>query len=872
MSVVGCDVGNLSCFIAVARQGGIETVANEYSDRNTPSIVSLTSKEREIGSAAKSQIISNFKNTITNFKRLIGRPFNDPFVQNEIPNLPYKVVEMPSGGVGFQVMYGGEQTVFSVEQIYAMLLTKLKVIAETNLKKPVNDVVISVPSFYSDTERRALFAASKVAGLHCLRLFNDTTAVGLAYGIYKQDLPAPEEKPRNVIFVDVGHSAMQVSAVAFNKGKLKVLGVSFDPYLGGRNFDRKMAEHFAVDFKQRYKVDVTTNKRAGIRLLTECEKLKKTLSSNSGKMTLNIECFMEDKDVSGSMTRAMFEEICADLLERVDKPLKRLVEETKLKKEDIYSVEIVGGSTRIPAVKAIITQVFGMEPSTTMNADEAVARGCALQCAMLSPTFKVRDFTVIECCPYSVSLLWKAPLEEEGNMDIFPKHHQAPFSKMLTFYRKEPFALQAKYSNPSEVAFPCPDIGSFTINNVVPTKEGEAAKVKVKVRINIHGVFSVTQASIVEKLPEAPVQVNGNNDVSMETEAEANVKPESQNGAKPQNEGQTPMDTQQNETNTEEMNSETTNQETNAEQKEQSDSVPENNGQDDGKNAENGDAKDSKKKTEKPVEKKKKTKSTDLPILHSLFMEISDTDINDMFEKEGKMIMHDKQEMEKADARNSVEEYVYDMRSKVYERFEKYISEEDRTVFVNTLQQTEDWLYEEGENEQKNVYCTKLAELKKMGDPVVRRYTEDNARPDAFNQLGAALQRISKFLNHYKEKDEKVAHIEEKEVAKVEASYTTTAQWFNEMQQKQAALPKYTDPAVTVSEIRAKLKLAESTCNSIMNTPKPKPKETPPPVQEEAKEGEKAAETPAEGTSVDETTKAEPTESAQPAKEDMDLD
>ncbi|XP_078494412.1 heat shock 70 kDa protein 4 isoform X1 [Ciona intestinalis] len=831
MSVIGYDVGNLSCYIAVARQGGIETIANEFSDRNTPSIVSLTSKERSIGTSAKTQIISNYKNTISNFKRLIGRPFDDPFVQKQINSLPYLLVKTSTGGVGVQVMYGGEQTEFSMEQIYGMLLTKLRTITEDNLKKPVQDCVLSVPSFYSDVQRRSLLAASRVASLNCLRLFNDTTAVALAYGIYKQDLPAPEEKSRIVIFVDIGHSSMQVAAVAFNKGKLKVLATTFDPYLGGRDFDLVLSKYFADIFKEKYKIDVQKNKRAELRLMMECEKLKKQLSSNSGKMALNIECLMDDKDVHGSMNRSEFEELCDSLLQRVDIPLQKILQDTKLQSQDFYSVEIVGGATRIPAVRSRIIKILGMEASTTLNADEAVARGCALQCAMLSPTFKVRDFTVLECCPYSISLSWKAPLNEEGDMEIFPQNHQAPFSKMLSFYRKEEFALNARYTNPGQINYPHSDIGNFCISSVVPNKEGEASKVKVKVRINIHGLFSVTQASIIEKFEEPPAVING--EEPMET----------QDQDKPADPEQPPMETEP--TNTEKTN-ESSEPPADTDNKENTNSV------------DNEEKKNCDEKTEK--KKKVKVKSKDLPFESQLHMQINEAELQRMFELENKMIMNDKLEYETSEAKNLVEEYVYDMRGKLYDKYDGYITEEDRDRFVAILEQTENWLYEEGENEKKQVYVDKLAELKQSGDPVFRRYTEAAARPAAFEQLGSALQKISKFLHNYNEKDEKYVHIEQKEVDKVTESATAASQWYNQILQKQNALSKSSNPVVTVSEIVAKLKSMESTCNSIMNTPKPKPKEEVPPPDTPGPDEKTKDESPEE--------KKEKTEQ----KEEMDLD
>ncbi|XP_025032818.1 heat shock 70 kDa protein 4L-like isoform X2 [Python bivittatus] len=379
MSVVGIDLGFQNCYIAVARSGGIETIANEYSDRCTPACISLGSKSRTIGNAAKSQIITNIKNTLHGFKKLHGRAFDDPFIKAERHKLPYELQKLPNGSVGVKVRYLDEERLFAIEQVTGMLLVKLKETSESALKKPVADCVISIPSFFTDAERRSVIAAVQVAGLNCLRLMNETTAVALAYGIYKQDLPNLEERPRNVVFVDMGHSAYQISVCAFNKGKLKVLATTFDPFLGGRNFDDALVDYFCEEFRIKYKLNVKDNARALLRLYQECEKLKKLMSANASDLPLNIECFMNDIDVSSKMNRAQFEQLCASLLARVEPPLRAVMEQAKLQCEDIYSIEIVGGATRIPAVKEQICKFFCKDISTTLNADEAVARGCALQ-------------------------------------------------------------------------------------------------------------------------------------------------------------------------------------------------------------------------------------------------------------------------------------------------------------------------------------------------------------------------------------------------------------------------------------------------------------------------------------------------------------
>ena len=272
-------------------------------------------------------MVTNMKNTIADFKRLLGRKFNDPQVQNEIKSVPYRVEERPDGGIGIRVNYLDEEHVFSPEQITAMLFTKLKETSETALQAQVNDCVIAVPIFFTNAERMALLDAATIGGLNVLRLLNETTAVALSYGFYKQDLPALEEKPRNVIFVDFGHASLQVSAVAFNKGKLKMLCSAWDQ-IGGRDFDAILADRFNSDFQTKYKINAKTNPRAYLRLLTEVEKIKKQMSANSTKLPLNIECFMEEIDVSSSMSRTDMEELCAHLLKRTELTFKKCLQDS----------------------------------------------------------------------------------------------------------------------------------------------------------------------------------------------------------------------------------------------------------------------------------------------------------------------------------------------------------------------------------------------------------------------------------------------------------------------------------------------------------------------------------------------------------------
>uniref|UniRef100_A0A8C4GMZ1 Heat shock protein 4a n=1 Tax=Dicentrarchus labrax TaxID=13489 RepID=A0A8C4GMZ1_DICLA len=764
MSVVGFDLGFQSCYVAVARAGGIETVANEYSDRCTPSFVSFGPRNRSIGAAAKSQVVTNCQNTVQGFKRFHGRAFTDPYIQSVKSNLVYDLAQMPSGSTGIKVMYMEEEKVFSIEQVTGMLLTKLKETAESALKKPVADCVISVPSYFTDGERRSVMDAAQIAGLNCLRLMNETTAVTLAYGIYKQDLPAPEEKPRIVVFVDLGHSGYQVSVCAFNKGKLKILATAFDSELGGKGFDDILVNHFCEEFGKKYKLDVRSKPRALVRLYQECEKLKKLMSANSSDLPLNIECFMNDIDlkiINVGLIYGLF-----------------------LKKEDIYAVEIVGGASRIPSLKERISKFFGKELSTTLNADEAVARGCALQCAILSPAFKVREFSITDVVPYSISLKWNSAAEEGvSDCEVFPKNHAAPFSKVLTFFRKEPFTLEAYYSNSKELPYPNCSLGQFLIKNVVPQASGESAKVKVKVRVNVHGVFSVSNASLVEVLKTAEEEEPMETDQTMSCLNKLNTASNSHLSF-----FKTTTD----------------------------------------------DAKQEKKNDQPPQAKKPKvkTKTVELPIENNLHWQLSTDVLNMCVENEGKMIMQDKLEKERNDAKNNVEEYVYEMRDKLHGVLEKFVNEADRDTFSLKLEDTENWLYEDGEDQHKQVYVDKLAELKKMGQPIHERYMEAEERPKAFEELGRQIQLYMKIIEAYKE--EQYTHLDELEVTRVDKQVNDAMAWMNSKMNQQNSQDLTLEPVVKVGEIQAKTKELYSTCNPVVSKPKPKVE---PPKEEKTENG-----------------------------------
>jgi heat shock protein 4 len=500
-SAIGVDFGSLNTVVAVARNRGVDVITNEVSNRATPSLVGFGPKSRYLGEAAKTQEISNLKNTVGSLKRLAGRQLNDPDVQIEQQYISAPLVDV-NGQVGAEVSYLGKKEKFSSTELIAMFLSKIKQITANEIKLPVSDMVMSVPAWFTDIQRRALIDAAEIAGLKLLRLMNDTTAAALGWGITKLDLPAPEEKPRRVAFIDCGHSNFTCSVVEFKKGELAVRSTAWDRHLGGRNFDKALLDHFAKEFQGKYKIDIYSNPKAMTRVLAAAEKLKKVLSANQ-QAPLNIESLMNDVDVRAMVTRQEFEALVEPVLNKVQAPLERALAEAGLTKDDIDIIEVVGGGSRVPAIKERIQAFFGKTLSFTLNQDEAIARGCAFSCAILSPIFKVRDFAVQDVVSYPIEFAWEKDVDipdEDTSLVVFNKGNVLPSTKILTFYRKQAFTLEARYANPEELPGKIsPFIGQFHVKGVKASGAPEDFMIcKLKARVNIHGVLNVESGYYVE--------------------------------------------------------------------------------------------------------------------------------------------------------------------------------------------------------------------------------------------------------------------------------------------------------------------------------------------------------------------------------------
>ncbi|TMW92390.1 hypothetical protein EJD97_013122 [Solanum chilense] len=724
MSVVGFDVGNENCVIGVAKQRGIDVILNDESNRETPAVVSFGEKQRFIGAAGAASATMNPKSTISQVKRLIGRKYREPAVQKDLKLLPFATSEGPDGGILINLHYMDEKHSFTPVQIMAMLFAHLKQIAEKNLETDVSDCVIGIPSYFTDLQRRAYLNAAEIAGLKPLRLMHDVTATALGYGIYKTDFSAGG--PTNVVFVDVGHCDTQVVVASFEPGHMKILSHAFDSDLGGRDFDEVLFRHFAANFREQYNIDVYSNARASIRLRAACEKVKKVLSANP-EAPLNIECLMDEKDVKGFIKREDFEKLSSDLLEKISIPCRKALLDSGLTAERIHTLELVGSGSRIPAMGRILNSVFRKEPGRTINASECVARGCALQCAMLSPIFRVREYEIQDSFPFSIGFASdEGPVCTLSNGVLFPKGHSFPSMKVLTLQRSNSFHLEAFYTNQNELPPGVSDkISKYTLGPFqVP--HSEKAKVKVKIQLNLHGVVTVESAWLIK-------------DQSSHSTSENNI------------------DTY----------------------------------------AENMEGDDTR--------KSKAVKRQDIPVSGSVDGGMTLMELSQAKEKERQLTEQDIKVERTKDKKNTLEAYVYETRNKLLNTYRSFATDSEREGISCNLQETEEWLYEDGDDESEQVYAEKLEDLKKMVDPVEHRYKEEEARAQATRHL----------LNTIVEHRMAAGSLPASEKEAVINECHKAEQWLRDKSHQQETLPRSADPVLWSTEIKRKTEAFEAMCKHV---------------------------------------------------------
>ncbi|XP_052076579.1 heat shock protein 70 B2-like [Mytilus californianus] len=398
---IGIDLGTTNSCVGVFQHGKVDIIANDQGNRTTPSYVAFTDTERLVGDAAQNKVAMNASNTIFDAKRLIGRNFSHFTVQSNIKFWPFKVID--SGGKPkLQAEHKGETKTFTSEEISSMVLVKIKETAEVYLGKKVTNAVITVPAYFSFSQRQATKDAGFIAGLNVLRIINEPTAAALAYGIDKN-----LSGEKNVLIFDLGGGGFNVSILTINESSLFEVRSSFgDSQLGGEDFDNRMINHFLNKFKRKYKKDISGDNGAIRKLRTACEKAKKTLSSST-EASVKINSLFEGIDFNTKVTRARFEELCSDLFKGTLEPIEKALRGAKLDKSSIHEIVLVGGSTRIPKIQKILSEFMnGKELNKSVNPDEAVAYGAAVQAAILSGdrSDTIKDVLLIDVAPFSLGI------------------------------------------------------------------------------------------------------------------------------------------------------------------------------------------------------------------------------------------------------------------------------------------------------------------------------------------------------------------------------------------------------------------------------------------------------------------------------------